>query len=166
MNVAWQSVGTKIAPYIATAIVLAGAVTWYNHVQREIGRRDLLIAQYAATAKTEARRADSLAKVYRIDTLRLWKVQRVTDSLTVTVDRWKHDTLRVVEYVAKADTAIKACVQALGTCEARVGAEKARGDALAKEVGVLKRQIPSAVVPWRDRAVGFGLGVLAGKLIK
>lgn len=87
---------------------------------------------------------------------------RQTDTIPRDVERWKHDTLKVVEYVAQLDTTIRACTQALGTCEARVGAERIRGNALASEVKVLKAQMPSAAKPWIDRLIG---GAVVGVVV-
>jgi hypothetical protein len=128
--------------YGLLGVALIGAYQGWAYHQREIGRREVELAQSASELRAAKMRADSLEKVYRVDTLRLTKIKRVTDSLTVTVEQWKTDTLKVVEYVAKADTAIKACVQALGTCEARVGAERAGRLAAEKQTAILKAQMP------------------------
>ncbi len=142
---------------LLVAALVAG-FAGFVHYQREIGRREVMLSVAASDLRDAKMRADSLEKVYRVDTLRLTKIKRVTDSLTVTVEQWKHDTVKVVEYVAKADTAIKACVQALGTCEQRVGAERAGRKAAEAQVKILTAQIPSPVKPWRDRVLGGIVG--------
>lgn len=147
---------------LAVALI-AGYQGWAYH-QREVGKRDLLIAQAERTNADLRHAADSLAKVYRVDTLRLTKIRRVTDSLTVTVDRWKHDTLRVVEYVIKADSTIKVCTAALSTCEARVGIATRGWDNARAEIATLKANYPSKARPWLYGALGAGAGYLAGRL--
>jgi hypothetical protein len=152
--------------YLVVGGVAAGAgwLALNNAHQREVGKLDLLLTHAKADAKAAKVRADSLEKVYRVDTLRLTKIKRVTDSLTVTVESWKHDTVKVVEYVAKADTAIRACVQALGTCEQWVGAERAGRLAAESQAKILRQQMPSKLAPWRDRLIGLGLGYGLGRL--
>ena len=84
-----------------------------------LGARDSLL--HAAAAKIDT--------VYRRDTVRLWRLSGRVDTLTQTVDRWKHDTIRVLEFVAAADSTIQACRAVVLTCEARVAAEQAIGAA-------------------------------------
>ena len=142
-------------------LLAAALVTGYAgfvHTQREIGKRDIQIHQYEVANADLRHEADSLRKAYKVDTLRLTKIRRVTDSLTVTVEQWKHDTLRVVEYVAQADTTIKACTKALSTCEARVGVAQRGWDGARDEIKVLKASMPSKLAPWRDRLIGVIVG--------
>lgn len=142
-----------------------GFVGLYNHYQREIGRRDMVLAQSRADLKAAKHRLDSLEAVYRVDTVRLWRTVRALDTLTVTVDRWKHDTLTVVQYVAKADTAIRACTLALGTCEQRVGAERTARLTAEQQVKLLQSQMPGTLTPWRHRVEGAVLGIAAYVLV-
>lgn len=159
MTLHWK---VQVALVVLGVGLLMGGYSYWAHVQREYGKRDLLIAQAERTNADLRHAQDSLANVYRVDTLRLTTIRRVTDSLTVTVDRWKHDTVRVVEYVAKADTAIRVCTAALHTCEARVGVAQ-RGWAVARqELTVLKASFPSPVAKWRDRVVG---GLVGGLIV-
>ena len=161
----WKLLASKMAPYLAATVALSASVAWYNHYQREIGRRDLLIRQYAEEATVQKKRADSLSLRYVRDTVRLWKTIRRTDTLTQTVEQWKHDTVKVVEFVQQADSTIKACTQALATCEQRIGAERARGNALQGEAALLRRQMPSAITPWKHRAEGVAVaGVIVALL--
>jgi hypothetical protein len=144
--------------YGLLAVAVGGAYAGFVHYQREIGRREVMLSVAASELRTAKMRADSLERAYRVDTIRLTKIKRVTDSLTVSVDRWKTDTLKVVEYVAKSDTAIRACVQALGTCEAMVGAERAGRLAAESQAKILRQQMPSKLAPWRDRVIGAIVG--------
>jgi hypothetical protein len=141
---------------------LIGGYQYWAHTQQEIGKRDVLIAQLEITNRDLLRSKDSLAKQYKVDTLRLTKIRKVTDSLTVTVDRWKHDTLEVTKYVLLSDSTIKACTQALVTCEARVGVAQRGWDGARGEIAILKKQMPSAAKPWLDRAIG---GAVIGAVV-
>lgn len=99
--------------------------------------------QGARASELKALRAqfDSLTRERaRVDTV--WRIQRDTfyvrrqrvDTLTRTVELWKHDTLRVVEYVQQADSAIRACSALVVTCERRA-------ELFGQEIGNLRRQV-------------------------
>ena len=157
----------QVPPFVyivAGVLTLAGGWLALDRAkQRQIGA---LNAQIAAQEQTNAdlRRAqDSLAKAYRTDTLRLTKIRRVTDSLTVTVDQWKHDTVKVVEYVVKADSTIKVCSLALQTCEQRVSVAQRGWDGARDEIKLLKASI-SPAKKWLWAGVGVGAGYIAGRL--
>jgi hypothetical protein len=147
------------------AAVIAGYNGWAYH-QREIGKRDVQIEdlEHANAGLLHAR--DSLTIVYRTDTLRLTKIRQVTDSLTVTVERWKHDTLKVVEYVTKADSTIRVCTAALQTCDQRVGVAQRGWDGARAEIKLLKASLPSPAQKWLYGAAGVGVGFLAGHYLK
>jgi hypothetical protein len=143
-------------------VALIGGYNVFVHQQREIGKRDLLIAQHERTNADLRHQADSLSKVYRTDTLRLTKIRRVTDSLTVTVDQWKHDTLKVVEYVHQADTTIKACTAALQTCEDRVRIAQLGWANARSEIARIKA-IPKQGWIARHTAASVGVGATYGQ---
>lgn len=144
----------------------SGALGYYNAVQRRIGRQEAEIAQLVAERRQALMRADSLEKAYKVDTVKFWRTVRTVDTLTQSVDVWKHDTLKVVEYVEKADTAIKACTLALQTCEQRVGAERQVNATLKAENAVLRKQLPSRYDPLRHRIEGAVVGLAVGALLK
>lgn len=156
----WKDLASKAGPYVALLFALSTLIAGYNHYQREIGRREILIAQARKDGAAARRRADSLEKAYRVDTLRLWKIKRETDSLTVTVDRWKHDTIEVVRFVTKADSTIRSCTLALATCEQRVGAERDGRLAAERENRILMKQMPGPLAPWRHRIEGAVAGAV------
>ena len=152
--------------YGVLAVAVFGAYQGWAYHQREVGKRDLLIAQAEQENATLRAREDSLAKAYRVDTLRLWRTVRALDTLTVSVDHWKTDTLKVVEYVGKADSTVKACTLALGTCEQRVAVAQKGWDNARREIATLKASFPSKLSPWRHGAIGAILGAGAVLLIK
>lgn len=150
--------------YAVIGVALVGGYNIFVHQQREIGKRDSLIAN-AERTNAELRRAqDSLAKQYGVDTI--WR--RVTktrvDTMATTVEVWKHDTLRVVEFVARADTAAKACTQALLTCDQKVAIATKGWDNARAEIAKIKSAQPSKARPWIYGAAGAGLGYLAGRI--
>jgi hypothetical protein len=164
----WLTLARSV-PVTAYAIAGCGALlfaayTANNAYQRRIGAEQVLTAQARADAAKWKRTADSLAKAYHVDTVRLTKIRRVTDSLTLTVDRWKTDTLKVVEYVIAADSTIRVCSQALATCEARVGAERQRVLAAQRETAALKAQMPSKARKWLGMAISAGAGYAIGRI--
>lgn len=170
MTINWRALLSKIP---TTVYLVAGAVALFaswlainNQNQRAIGKRDIQIHQYEVANAALRHEADSLAKVYRVDTLRLTRLKLRTDTLTQTVERWKHDTLEVVRYVVQADSTIKACGKALSVCEARAGVAE-RGWAGARdEIRVLKAQMPGRGQRWQDRAVGLAAGLIVGYVAK
>jgi hypothetical protein len=111
-----------IAPLLTLAlVVVVGFAAWQGQrSEREFGIRDAAIRASEARVIVLERVADSLRRAYRTDTVRLWRSIRALDTLTVTVDQWKHDTVRVVEYVRAADETARACTRAVATCEERL----------------------------------------------
>lgn len=164
MTINWRSIPTTAYLIAGGATLLLAAYAANNAHQRAIGREQVLTAQARSDAAKWKRTADSLAKSYHIDTVRLTKIRKVTDSLTLTVDRWKHDTVKVVEYVTKADSTIRVCSQALQTCEARVGAERQRVIAAQREIASLKASQPSKARKWLGMAISAGAGYAIGRL--
>ncbi len=155
--------------YGVLAVAVVGGIAEYNHLQREIGKREVMLSQAEHERVAARMRADSLEKVYRVDTLRLTRLktvwdttyQRLTDTLKLT------DTVKVpVKVLVLADSSIKACTMALQTCDQRVGAERQRREAAEKEIGLLKASYPSKAKPWLYGALGVGVGYLAGRLQK
>jgi hypothetical protein len=135
-----------------------------------------LVADDARGARGEAARLrrslDSLATVSaRVDTVyavqrdTLWRRIARTDTLTATVEVWKRDTLRVVEYVTRADSAIRACVATVLTCEERVALRDqrlAKLDSLNRNTE--RRLRAERGKRLRDLLLGVGAGYLAGRL--
>lgn len=157
----------------ATAYIVSGAIVilwgaWManSYHQREIGKRDLLIATHERTNADLRRSFDSASKQYRVDTVRVRVTKTRMDTMTVTVESWKTDTLRVVEYVAKADTAIRACVKALLTCDERTAIAQRGWDGTRSEIALLKKSIPSSSKKWLYMATGIGAGYVVGRVVK
>jgi hypothetical protein len=136
---------------------------------------NVLLGVDRSFAQSEARRwrtsYDSLTKLSaRVDTVYRERVRTLTrevvrlDTLTRTVEHWKHDTLRVVEYVERADSTVKACLAVVQSCDERHALDVGRIAALEAEGRALAAQRPT----WKDRLrpliIVGGLSYLAGKL--
>jgi hypothetical protein len=172
MNAAWKQLLAKVAPYLVAVVVAGGGYAAWAHAEREIGRRDLLLAQARADVASASRKADSLAKVYRVDTVRLARlVQRwdtlyasLTDTLTVA----RTDTVRVpVQVLVTADSTIRACRAVVLTCEQRVAAADDRSRAALRQADALRRAQPTAVHRWSERALLVVIGAaISVRLLK
>lgn len=144
----------RLTPWllVAALVALVVAVVTGQRAERQYGAVLVQLDSSKAREAVAVARADSLAKAYRVDTVTFRQVRRLTDTMTVTVAEWKHDTTRVVEYVTLADSAIRSCSAALGTCEQRIAA----ADAVTAEVRTqlaLTRSILSR--PWTSAGVAY-----------
>ena len=151
---------TKLILGAVIVALLAGWLWSNNRNQYRLGQLSLRLASADSVAKVARHEADLLAGVYRVDTLRLTRLKTITDSFTVTVERWKRDTLKVVEYVIRTDSTIAACTQALATCDARVAAIGKERDAVREANRILIAQQPSALAGWKRRGEGLIVGAL------
>ena len=112
----------------------------------------------ASFARVESKRlagaVDSLLKVRsRVDTIHATTVRTVTrhvtrlDTLTQTVELWKSDTIRVVEYVTRADSLARACTALIDSCDEKVRVRDAllstRERQWAAERAVLAAKVPT-----------------------
>lgn len=144
---------------VAVAVIALGL---YGQEQRKRGAAE-------AEGKEWKRQLDSLAKVgARVDTV--YRVQRDTfyvrrvrvDTLTQTVELWKHDTTKVVEYVAQADSTIKACSALVLTCEERSAIYEAQLGAWERRWETREKP-PSEFRKWGERIAIALLGYAAGR---
>lgn len=167
---AWlRKVPSAVYVYTAVGLAIIASYAQFVHYQRDIGRREVQLSQAIAELQSAKKLADSLEKAYKVDTVYLNKWRTRWDTAKAGVDtQWLADTTPVPVKVVKeliyiADTTIKACTEALSTCEQRVGAEKKGRIAAEKEVQILKKALPGAFAPWRDRIIG---GVIGAALIQ
>lgn len=125
----------------------------------------------ASYARAESRRlasvVDSLERVKtRVDTVHAVTVRTVVrqvtrlDTLTQTVDRWKSDTIRVVEYVTRADSLARACTALIESCEAKVNARDAllttQGQKFRADLAIVQAKVPTL----RDRLQSTALTIV------
>ena len=157
---------TKLILGAVIVALLAGWLWSNNRNQYRLGQLSLRLASADSLAKVARHEADSLAGVYRVDTLRLTRRKTITDSFTVTVEKWKRDTLRVVEYVIRTDSTIAACTQALATCDARVAAIGKERDAVREANRILIASQPSKLSPWLRRVEGGVVGAFLALALK
>lgn len=134
------------------ALCAAVAAFAYADGARDASARERALAARLDSLAAAAARTDT---VYLRDTVRLTRWRTQWDTVRQDVDRWKHDTIEVVRFVAVAESTITACTDALRTCEARVAVRdsalavwQVRWDTRAKP--------PSAVRVWGERLVVFG----------
>lgn len=136
----------KAAPWLLLLILGGFAKCTYDGRRRAEGREAVQQAQIAEQRDSLRTLRDSLARAYRVDTVRLTRTLVRRDTVLATVDRWLHDTVavpvEVVREIVRADSAvIEACRVALSTCEQ----EKA---ALAADLTLIQRQADY----WRGKA--------------
>lgn len=129
----------------------------------ELGRRQERVAQlsHAQAAVVETLRV--VDTVYARDTLRFVRWRTRWDTVAQTVEHWKHDTVRVVEVVRVADSTVRACAQALATCQRRADLLLRR--AVLAESLLAIPPTPPRTMRWQDRALGFGVGLAGGVLL-
>ena len=133
----------------------------------------------ASFARAESRRlatvVDSLIEVRsRVDTIHAVTVRTVVrqvtrlDTLTRDVEVWKRDTIRVVEYVTRADSLARACTALVVTCDEKVRVREAllstRERQWDAERAVLQQRIPSLREKLTRAGLVFGAGYLTAKL--
>lgn len=151
---------TRLLPWLLVAALFVGWLSSCQQEERRVGAALVLLDSAGARAQRLKRRADSLAKVYRTDTVRLWRTLRTLDTLTETVDRWKHDTTRVVEFVEVAEAAAVSCRATIATCEERFATATARTqtvrDSLTAYMALVARPWTAAGLAWDPHAQRVG----------
>lgn len=105
--------------FAIAALVMAAWIgfTIYMRGERQIGAAQQREQQALARADSLERVSAKLDTVYVVQRDTLWRRIARLDTLTVTVEQWKHDTVRVVEYVTRADSVVRACTALVVTCE-------------------------------------------------
>lgn len=142
-----RAVALAVALLLAT---LGGAIIGAGARARELAEAEARLDSLAAvTARVDT--------IYQTDSVDVWRLKRSTDTLTVTVDQWKHDTVWVVEYVERADSTIRACSALVATCEQRVAL---RDSTIAQQERRWEaRERPRhPLLIWGERGLIFWLG--------
>lgn len=184
LGIVWKIVSPLVRRYwyvlVISALLIIGYFYW-RHVQREIGAQaaqaQLLTSELAATTHSR----DSLAKVFRTDTLvttrllvrwdstRTRQLQRLVDSLQHLPPTVRVDTLTVqlpATTVLLADSTIRSCQRVLQDCAAQL-----RTDSLLIRSWQEKAQlVPPAPGVMQNTfrgilwgAAGLGIGLLIGR---
>ena len=122
--------------------------------------RDATLAAKRDTVRVELLRLDT---VYQLDTVRLTRWRERWDTVRQDVERWKHDTIRVVEYVRVADSTIRACVAALATCEQQKAALTRRAELAEEAYRRTIVQVPSARRRTLELVGAAAAGVVIGR---
>lgn len=163
----WPAVGRFLRTHHLALAVAAFAITAAGALYTAGQRAERAAWQAKAlTAKrdTVVREIRVVETRYRTDTLRLVRWRTRWDTVVRDVERWKHDTLRVVEYVAVADSTIRACTAALTSCDRLRQLQQERAE-LAEEQLRLRTQGQR-----RRQVLGIvgaaAVGVAAGRLLR
>ena len=122
--------------------------------------RDATLAAKRDTVRVELLRLDT---VYQLDTVRLTRWRERWDTVRQDVERWKHDTIRVVEYVRVADSTIRACVAALATCEQQKAALTRRAELAEEAYRRTIVQVPTAKRRTLELVGAAAAGVVIGR---
>jgi hypothetical protein len=155
--------------YGLLAVAGLGAVKLCLHQQREIGRAE--VREENANAAR-----DSLAKLiahkdakFRVDTVRVFRSITTLDTLiqhrvdTALVHQTDTVKITVREAVAIQDT-LKACRSLVRDCADIQNTLRAFIHQDSLTIRSLRRQMPSKLTPWRDRALGAVLGFALGRI--
>lgn len=161
-----------VVGYLAAALALSAlkcASDRHARAQAVLSERVRIADSTAGTLRQQVRRVDT---VYRRDTVRLaantqlWRTAIAT--LGADVDRYRDsvarltgvapDTVRVpVEVIrwvtAAADSVVQACQAVTRSCAQRVAVRDSLIGVLQREVALVKRQRPSRVRAWGERAL-------------
>lgn len=145
----WRELGIAVL-----ALGLVGACHQRDQAIRAQGvaTERMRVADSTLTAlRPQLARVDT---IYRRDTIRLTRTRTHYDTLRESVIARIHDTTEVVRFVAAADTAIHACVEALHTCEAKQAL-------LSTERDAWKAKALAIPVTTRGHSILVDLGLIA-----
>lgn len=106
--------GTFLALLLAVVALFA-----YGAEQRRRGAAEAEGARWKAELDSLSQVVRRVDTVYQVRRDTFYVQRRKLDTLTVTVERWMHDTTEVVRYVALADSTVRACTLALQSCDER-----------------------------------------------
>jgi len=175
------------AQVVLAVLFVAGLVAfgWYLRSDRKSDAEvRTQLAALAVVRDSLMHRGDSLEAVQKPQTVAAAKTKIVWDStglrqMAKTIDSLKAlgvakpETVPVLvplSTLQNADTAIKACTQALQTCEERVGVQRKRAETAEAANAILVAHQPSKWAPTIHRAqggvVGLALGLLIGAVAK
>lgn len=137
---------------------------------RAIGRWEAREAAARQDARRWAQRADSLSRVFHVETVHV--ARAVARWRTVRDTLWRLDTVPITRretlLVAAAETAITACTRALGTCAEALEARDSVTVALRRQLVATQKQRPGWLARFgrtaRDVGIGVGVGVLLSRV--
>lgn len=148
-----------IAPYAVGLALVGGWFASYTARQREIGALKFRLANTLAQETRLTKRADSLEKAYRVDTVTLRRTRTRTDSFfTHTRDTLIHrDTvIQIVEAERQA------CDAVVSACERRLAVKDSIAATLRERIRITEAGKPSklrqAVTVIGAGLIGFGVG--------
>jgi hypothetical protein len=138
IGAAWDlAKAQRVALAVAGAGMVAAGWLYRAGVAHERERAAAQVARTRVAAVVETLRVVEIQ--YRTDTLRLTRWRTRWD--TLITERHYHDTVWVERVIAVADSTIRACTQALGTCERRVALEQQRAALFQAQLTDMARRI-------------------------
>ncbi len=154
----------KLGTVAGFLVVFLAAKYAYDRHQREIGKLSVLLEQSEKSADSfrEASRinAGRYAKAVKTFTRLKTRTDTLRDSLVIT------DTVKVKEYVAAADSTIKACSLVVLTCENVQNSLKGQIAAQDTTIGLLKRSAKgSKLSRIGNAAILLGVGIVVGNVV-
>lgn len=154
---------------IACALTALGIWAFVVH-ERQVGARDVLLAQSAARIDTLEKQLVRERQTFHIDTIRLTRLVTRWDSVIVplrdTITRYRTDTVRIsVRTLALIDTTIATCRKTVADCTRLANTERDRADALETQTRILRAQMPSRAGNALRAALWGGAGLLVGKMV-
>lgn len=161
----------KVAPYVVAIGLLGGAWAEHNAHERALGaiQERLKSRDSIITVITKSR--DSLATVFRSDTIRfaVWRTRYDTTVATlldtILIHHTTHDTVRVpVRVLVTADSAYQSCKATIFTCEALVAKERQRADLYSAQLHDVMASQPSFIATWLPRLGALGVGYVVGRI--
>lgn len=134
---------------LVLALLLVGALVLWVRQRQAVSEAERRAETATTAADSLRRRGDSLAVRYAGDTATLHRQLTSWEALLARLQRQRDTTwlpgevdtvpVPVEVIVAVADSTIRACTLALGTCEARVKTERERGDSLGAAAASWKK---------------------------
>jgi hypothetical protein len=150
----------------AVALVAFAGKSCHDRNQRRIGALNESLRSTRAELATARRGLRALEGTHQTDTVRLARWLTRWDTVRVDSLIRLHDTIRVpIEVVRQvsvtADSTIRACTTALGSCEAIAGNLRNQLRLTERERDTYRAQIPSRVATTTKLAIALGTGYAA-----
>jgi hypothetical protein len=155
MRETWRAIGLLLTLGAVVAGVAYKAGQWAEQGADYRQKRDTLVLTIT-----------HYDTVYKTDTLRLRRLVTRWDTVRQTVEVWKHDTLRVVEYVQAADSTIRQCQVTLATCDQLRLLQANRADLAEAEVRRLLLTQPSTRRRVIELVGATTAGLVLGRVIR
>lgn len=155
------------AGVVLAFVLLFGMKSCYDHGVAERLHLQITADSLTRALKVETKRADSLGKAYRVDTVTLTKHLTAYRTLydTLTHSDTVRLTVRESVFVQKADSAINACVRTIKTCEALQAEKDSVIQTLGAQVENERKRRPGFFKRVGESVKWVAAGVLIGAVV-